>query len=364
MKSIYPWFTAPALCLLLSSCPKHEDSTDCKEGEHKATKSGHDEFCTPDCKPGEKQDYKGVCEPAPCKASGACTGAADCCSGMCSANACVSCTKTGNACDIDTDCCSGICGADACLSCKTDGTSCSADGDCCSKHCADGTCDTLATPTESDTDPVSGSSGTTDASTGSTGTTAGTTGTTTTSGTTTTGTTTGTTSGTTGGTDTGVLPGGGYGDCYNNPVDEVCIDGEACYKFDELQVGACALQNCVDKTDCPLPSTGTAVPSCIELGGIPPFQCFLDCGGGKVCPDGMTCSVGNKCLFKLKVPPEWTCSASFFGPSHGCDCGCGALDPGCADTKLGSCTNCDDIGSCNIGPCPGTIDPNNTASCL
>ena len=38
-------------------------------------------------------------------------------------------------------------------------------------------------------------------------------------------------------------------------------------------------------------------------------------------------------------PPEWTCNAAFYagGPADGCDCGCGAPDPDCADLTRASC---------------------------
>jgi MYXO-CTERM domain-containing protein len=43
-------------------------------------------------------------------------------------------------------------------------------------------------------------------------------------------------------------------------------------------------------------------------------------------------------------PAEWTCPAGFFGTDDGCDCGCGALDPDCADATFASCdfNQCDD----------------------
>jgi len=64
------------------------------------------------------------------------------------------------------------------------------------------------------------------------------------------------------------------------------------------------------------------------------------------------------------VPAEWRCSSSFFATGDGCDCGCGAVDPDCADETVGSCDYCDNIGSCNDGGgCPGTIDPLDNAGC-
>lgn len=57
------------------------------------------------------------------------------------------------------------------------------------------------------------------------------------------------------------------------------------------------------------------------------------------------------------VPPEWTCADGYYGTADGCDCGCGALDPDCADATVGSCAYCGDAGSCATGGCPANIDP-------
>jgi len=60
-------------------------------------------------------------------------------------------------------------------------------------------------------------------------------------------------------------------------------------------------------------------------------------------------------------PPEWVCPAEFFGTSDGCDCGCGALDPDCADATVESCDFCMAPGCAN--DC-SEIDPTNNAVCL
>ncbi|MFO0552957.1 MAG: hypothetical protein U0271_31505 [Polyangiaceae bacterium] len=65
----------------------------------------------------------------------------------------------------------------------------------------------------------------------------------------------------------------------------------------------------------------------------------------------------------LPPPAEWVCDAGFYGDGSFCDCGCGAADPDCADATVGSCDYCDDMGSCSVDACPGTIDPANNAIC-
>lgn len=63
------------------------------------------------------------------------------------------------------------------------------------------------------------------------------------------------------------------------------------------------------------------------------------------------------------VPMGWTCDPEFYADDL-CDCGCGAFDDlDCTDMTVGSCDYCDDMGSCSMDACPGTIDPANNATC-
>ncbi|HEY3356974.1 MAG TPA: hypothetical protein VGQ83_27235, partial [Polyangia bacterium] len=64
------------------------------------------------------------------------------------------------------------------------------------------------------------------------------------------------------------------------------------------------------------------------------------------------------------APAIWTCPAEYFGAGDGCDCGCGAVDPDCADATVASCQFCTAAGSCATGDCPANIDPSNNAACL
>ena len=59
----------------------------------------------------------------------------------------------------------------------------------------------------------------------------------------------------------------------------------------------------------------------------------------------------------------WNCDPDYYGTDDGCDCGCGIVDPDCADGDIATCEYCNDEGSCNIWGCPGTIDPADTANC-
>ena len=68
---------------------------------------------------------------------------------------------------------------------------------------------------------------------------------------------------------------------------------------------------------------------------------------------------GDVCL------TEWTCNPSFYDADDGCDCGCGIVDPDCADSTVEACDYCNNAGSCNEGSgCPGTIDPVDNSQCI
>ncbi len=45
--------------------------------------------------------------------------------------------------------------------------------------------------------------------------------------------------------------------------------------------------------------------------------------------------------------PGWTCVPGYYNAGDGCDCGCGIVDPDCADATAASCDFCGDPGACN-----------------
>lgn len=64
-------------------------------------------------------------------------------------------------------------------------------------------------------------------------------------------------------------------------------------------------------------------------------------------------------------PGVWTCYFEFYDNDDGCDCGCGIVDPDCADATVDACDYCSQVGSCGaLGGCPSNIDPDNNAVCL
>jgi hypothetical protein len=94
----------------------------------------------------------------------------------------------------------------------------------------------------------------------------------------------------------------------------------------------------------------------------------LDCTGlssGTLCwfhdYNAGECQAGDwRCLWAepgTGGPPGWTCRAEYYGTADGCDCGCGVIDPDCADGTVASCDYCALSGSCSWSWCPGDIDP-------
>lgn len=92
------------------------------------------------------------------------------------------------------------------------------------------------------------------------------------------------------------------------------------------------------------------------------YECTTDVSlpDGPV-PADWPCDVAN--VPDNPVPAQWACNVDYYASADGCDCGCGAPDPDCADLMVASCEYCGNAGSCNAGPCPGSIDPVNNAVC-
>jgi hypothetical protein len=66
---------------------------------------------------------------------------------------------------------------------------------------------------------------------------------------------------------------------------------------------------------------------------------------------------------KKPAPATWTCDGSFYDDA-GCDCGCGVIDFDCKDATLASCEFCDNMGSCSMDKCPGTIKTTDNSICM
>ena len=95
-----------------------------------------------------------------------------------------------------------------------------------------------------------------------------------------------------------------------------------------------------------------------------------DLDGDAVCNDVDDCLGDDATLdsdddgFCDGLEDTWTCNLDYYASDDGCDCGCGLIDPDCADEALAFCDYCDNDGSCSSDfPCPGLIDPEDNAQC-
>jgi|GEM_PF-2273784 len=63
------------------------------------------------------------------------------------------------------------------------------------------------------------------------------------------------------------------------------------------------------------------------------------------------------------LPAEWTCDAAAYQDGMTCDCGCGVVDPDCADAMAGSCDACNGEGSCAevFADCETITDDDNSS---
>ncbi|MCA9705658.1 MAG: choice-of-anchor J domain-containing protein [Myxococcales bacterium] len=72
---------------------------------------------------------------------------------------------------------------------------------------------------------------------------------------------------------------------------DACAAGEECLNDDETAptFGVCTpMDPCTDACDCPLPpGSGDAINACGDFGDG--NRCYLDCSGGRTCPDGLAC---------------------------------------------------------------------------
>jgi len=133
---------------------------------------------------------------------------------------------------------------------------------------------------------------------------------------------------------TGEPPGGGYGDCTNNPPAAVCLPDEQCLNFGAATT-ACSEQGCVAVSDCAEPLTGNPTITCADIVGDGTNDCYLACGNGETCPDGMICFGFFVCVWPFPpgvcpdqdlgsaVPQSLMGDNSGLGDDHYTSCGNG-----------------------------------------
>lgn len=77
--------------------------------------------------------------------------------------------------------------------------------------------------------------------------------------------------------------------------------------------------------DCP---RATQVTDCSQQG------CAFSALGDDAIVDGRDVA---QCILPDAAPAGWTCDAAFYDAGDGCDCGCGVVDPDCADDSFAYC---------------------------
>jgi hypothetical protein len=131
--------------------------------------------------------------------------------------------------------------------------------------------------------------------------------------------------------------------------DEPC-EGATCVtdSIDAPTAGVCLASGCEMTCQCPpAPATGDTVVVCEEVTGDGLNDCWLACGGGETCPDGMFCFGGFICLFSIDAPvgvPLYGDCASVPGAACAGDGAC------LTDGGFGVCSvACGDVGECEPG---------------
>ena len=162
-------------------------------------------------------------------------------------------------------------------------------------------------------------------------------------------------------------------DCGCGAVDSDCADATAasceyCESCSPIVEDCAMVVDAADNSVCGTGRCGNGMPeggeACDGTEGLPPG---LDCMGLGFESGEVACNADctNVDLTMCMGGPEgWTCLPEYFGTDDGCDCGCGVVDPDCADMTMGSCEYCDNLGSCVAfnGDCTA-IDPENNAAC-
>lgn len=163
-------------------------------------------------------------------------------------------------------------------------------------------------------------------------------------------------------------------DCGCGFTDPDCPDGTAtgCEYCDND--GSCSDLDCPGNIDPALNSACVAGGACGDGLLGPGEACDGAVLAGASCSslgfDSGTLGCAADCVsydtsgcVGAEVPADWSCSPMWYADGYGCDCGCGVVDPDCANTSAAACDFCSNVGACNEGPCPGTINADNNWAC-
>lgn len=128
-------------------------------------------------------------------------------------------------------------------------------------------------------------------------------------------------------------------------------------------------QTCDANAECAGIPTAWVDGDCLETDWDAGLANGCQCACGAPDPDCLLagvaitgCAAGEGCgLDTCGAVTGWTCDVTYYDADDGCDCGCGAADPDCADATAASCEFCNDPGSC-ASSCD-EINATNNATC-
>lgn len=163
-------------------------------------------------------------------------------------------------------------------------------------------------------------------------------------------------------------------DCADATVDscETCNNAGSCTEFECAgDIDPADSSTCLEPIEgwtCPVPLFDDG-ETCHCGCGIPDPDCeAAGLGSCDVCDAQGSCSGDNACPGLINADDastcDWTCDPAYYGTGDGCDCGCGLVDPDCADEDIATCEWCNNEGSCSDFACEGDIDPDDVSSCL
>jgi hypothetical protein len=90
----------------------------------------------------------------------------------------------------------------------------------------------------------------------------------------------------------------GFGDCFNNMPEDVCLFDEGCLSSGTT-ASVCYEPGCSSAADCPQPPAGGNAPVvCTDVTGDMNDECVLDCSAAQTCPTGMVCIGGQLCMYQ------------------------------------------------------------------
>jgi len=146
-----------------------------------------------------------------------------------------------------------------------------------------------------------------------------------------------------------------------------CRAGYTCQQFGTTpDVASVCVPDCTDNAQCGVTNLCDTDPFSNNLGRC--ITCgngVVDTAAGEEC-EGTTAPTGQKCESCQLSPDTWTCPAAYYdsGFPADCDCGCGIVDPDCANATVAACNYCADGCStvgCDMGP---PLNPTNNAVCI